>query len=559
MRVKGVLLCVVAVFVLSVVCAGQDKDVVTYGVRPVPAADRTDLDISMTMKGRGEQPVTIGLPSDRFGVPKLHRFVTSISGEDGTRVEPGRDDSERKVYANARNEIHLRYRLSFDPKELEDFTYAPNVSGQHFHVAGCQWMLQIDGTEKRFVIKGEIAGLPRGWQAYSSISADGERFETEASWDDMIQTAIGAGRGGGQRFTFHGKPVNVFVRGRYSIPNSEILQAVRKIVMIQRDEFRDYDQPFYNVIVLPKDDNVAGVRFENMFISFFKADVTREQMYTLMAHEMAHNWFTGSIVKPNAGESPLRYAWFYEGVNDYFARKMLWKAGILTTDDFVKLVNRDLNNIADNPNRAASYDDAVKASKEGRYNQPFIKLSYYRGGLMGLLMDNGIHNGDPKRSLADLVRDVYSTSRTGGGQVTPDEIFAAARRYGYDLRGDFERFIVKGEPISLAGKKFCDAYELRQAMLPSFDRGFGVSSGKLTNVDPGKAAYKAGLRDGMEFVRMSNDNRFSNAWDPDLPLRVIVKDGGMQRTISFFPHGPAKAVFQLSSRSRNATASCRTF
>lgn len=66
-----------------------------------------------------------------------------------------------------------------------------------------------------------------------------------------------------------------------------------------------------------------------MFITFFKQDAIREQIYLLMAHEMAHNWFTSSIFEIKKDEDSFCYDWFYEGVNDYFARKMLFDDGLL--------------------------------------------------------------------------------------------------------------------------------------------------------------------------------------------------------------------------------------
>jgi predicted metalloprotease with PDZ domain len=523
---------------------GNQSAISHYRMKPVPLSDRTNLEISLDYKTTGNQPLTVKLPTDCYGTPKLARFVSSFTGAGGTLVTNGKDDTERIVQPNAQGEIHLKYTLAFDPEALANNTYSPNVGNGYFHVSGCQWMLQIGSREEKRLHIIEMVDAPKGWIFYSSLSPNPAEFKEVASYSDLMRTAFGGGNRGYSQFLIKGKPVSVFVRGKFTIPQAEILKAVRQIVTMQRQRFNDFSQPFYHVVVLPKEDNVAGVRIDNLFVSFFKSDVTRNQLYVLLSHEMLHNWLKGNLIRPPEGETEIRYQWFFEGFTDYFSRKILLDAGLLTRERFAELINRDIINIADNPHKAATYKDMLEAMENGKFGQAFIKLSYYRGALIALNWDAKIRLTGKGKSLSELIQDVYQRALASNGSMDEESFFAFVQKnYGIDARGDFERYLVRGEGIVVAGNALGNDYQLHEGSVWSFDPGFLLSESlqakKISGVKTDGAAYGAGLRNEMEVVRIENYNRFSYAWNPLTPMVVVVKEQNKERKISFFPHGTA--------------------
>src|SRR5262245_48885639 len=84
--------------VLMTSAAGQPNlDKLSYRVRPIPKADRTDLEITLRFNTKGKLPQTIKLPIDYYGTADLHRYVTSFEGEGGTIVRAGKAPTERIV------------------------------------------------------------------------------------------------------------------------------------------------------------------------------------------------------------------------------------------------------------------------------------------------------------------------------------------------------------------------------------------------------------------------------------------------------------------------------
>jgi hypothetical protein len=121
------------------------------------------------------------------------------------------------------------------------------------------------------------------------------------------------------------------------------------------------------------------------------------------------------------------------------------------------------------------------------------------------------------------------------------------------VKGDFERHILRGEPIIPWPGALGPEFTLTAAYVPGFDPGFAIRESyrarSVTGVRPGGGADRAGLRDGMAFRGVRNSNRFGNAWYPDLPLRVlIVADDGEERTVSYLPHGEPIPVMQYRRR-----------
>lgn len=534
---KIFVLAVLVVVSLNVVVSAQiDPSPIHYQIRAVPKPERTELEVTVDLKAPAGKPVTVRLPRDAYGLGDLHRFVTSFEGETGTKVSGGKDAAERIVQPDASGEIRLRYVLSYDPAKLADSTYAPNTGPRHIHVAGCQLFLQVGERDQKYRYGVAMITLP-GWTMYSSLSADASRSEVTASLDDLATgTAFGGSASAPRRFAFHNRPVSIFLPDKFAIPAASINATVEKIVKMQRDFFRDYDQPFYHVVILPKADNVAGMRIPNLFVCFLKPDATPDQLSVLLSHEMAHNWMTSGVIKTKPGDTSLRYAWFYEGVNDYLARKLLLKAGILSPEQFADRVNRDIISIAENPHRAATYAGLIAAASEGRYDQVFNKLSYYRGGLIALNWDAQIRRAGKGQSIGDLIKRVYADAVERGG-LTEEEFFAWTARFGVDGHGDFERYILRGEAITPAADALGSRYCLRETDVPSFETGYTAKNRKVVTVTPGGPAYRGGLREGMEIVNTENSNRWSYAWNPKGPYRMRVRAEGRERIITFLPRG----------------------
>ncbi len=145
----------------------SDGNAISYQIKPVPASDRTNLEIAVQFKAENSNAVKVMLPQDCFGMPDIHRFVTKFEGNGGTSVQEEASSAERMVKPDPSGNVSLRYRLSFDPVLMDEYPYAPHTSATHFHLAGCQYLLSVAGLSNgmEFVAIDNSNRFGNGWSA----------------------------------------------------------------------------------------------------------------------------------------------------------------------------------------------------------------------------------------------------------------------------------------------------------------------------------------------------------------------------------------------------------
>jgi predicted metalloprotease with PDZ domain len=549
-----VIVVLAALFSLSASIAASQTEEFTYKIRPIPQADRTTVEVSLTFQNGGTQPLAVGLPSDCFGTPDLYKYVTRFEGESGTSVSIGDKLTERIVRPGPDGIVSLRYTLSYDPKVMDAAPYSPNTGPGHFHLAGCQYLLPIGDNNKKRRVRIEIRDVPKGWRIYSTNGENAADLSVESSYEDLSSSAIGGGMNAHIFYTKKAR-VAVFVHGEFQIPRAKIYSSIEQIVRVERTWFDDHDQPNYTIIVAPRSNVTAGFAPDNAFVCFVDPKTKNEDLSLLVAHEFFHNWLPNKIeVVQDKNYSELRYEWFSEGFTDYFARRILADANLMTADEFAAAVNQTIQNIADNPHRAKTYDELSALGKVGKFDGVAKKLAYYRGMLIALNWDTQIKRVAKGQELADLIRELYKSAAKSNGKISEKTFFALAGTFGIDASGDLERYIMLGEPIIPDEKALGPDYGLFEIEKPAFDTGFSLEETqkirKISRVRENGPAYKAGLRDGMDFIGIENGYRFSNAWKVDLPLVVKVKINGTEKRVEYFPHGdPVKlAAFRKSTK-----------
>jgi predicted metalloprotease with PDZ domain len=538
-------------FFISFICsANAQTDVFSYKIKPVPQADRTNLEISLQFQAADNKSLTVKMPSDCFGTPDLYKYVTRFEGENGTIVTAREKQSERIVQPAADGKVSLRYTLSFDPNEMDKFPYAPNTGADYFHAAGCQYLLPVgeETVKRRFQI--EMTDVPHDWQIYATSSANASKFEIESSFEDWQSAAIGGGK---NVHTFQTKKarVAVYTHGDFQIPRERIFSSIEQIVRLERAWFDDYAQPVYTIVVAPRSRVTAGYAPENAFICFVDRETRQEDLNLLVAHEFFHNWLPNKIeIVQDKRSADFRFEWFSEGFTDYFAQKILADSKLLAPEKFVESVNRNIYNIADNPHRNKTYDELLALGKVGKFDGTAKKLAYFRGALIALNWEAQIKGGK-KGNLSDFIRALYKRASKTGGKISEQEFYEFARKFGIDARADFEKYIMRGETIVPETNALGKNYELHEAEKPAFDIGFLLEetqkTRKISGVKESSSAYRAGLRDGMDFVGVENAYRFSNAWKADKPLVVKVKIDGTERRFEYFPHGEPMKLWLFSA------------
>lgn len=530
----------------------QDPSALRYELRPVPRGDRTELEVTLRVRS---DATTIGLPEDAYGTPELWRYVTEVEGLEGTVVGQGASALERTVTPSPEGEIRVRYRIAYDPAALERYAFAPSVGSAHFDVAGCQWLLRVGDPTEMQTVALRLVDLPEGWACFTSLAADARELEVRASYDDLVSSRIGAGAFAHGRFERDGRELSVFVDPALELPAEEVVDAVRRIVELQRARMGG-GEPFFRVVVHAREGLLAGTAVPNLFVCFVQPEATRAELYGLLAHEMFHAWLPHRLQLALApGESEIRHEWLYEGVADYAARKLLLDGGLIDADAFAESVNGDLRNLADNPGSAATYEELRRVEASGGWDTAYKKLAYDRGAVIALNWEARLRADPDAGDVVALLQRACAEAEAHGGELAEERLFDLAAERGLDLAGDLARHILEGAPILPAPDALGPDFELVTLELPRFDPGFDLRETfrgrEVAGVRPDGPAAVAGVADGMGYVRIRNSNRFGNVWYADRPLELTVTSDGAERTFAFFPRGEARPVPQFRRRAGN--------
>lgn len=142
-----------------------------------------------------------------------------------------------------------------------------------------------------------------------------------------------------------------------------------------------------------------------------------------VSHEFFHAWNVERL-RPLSLE-PFDYEdanisgelWFAEGFTSYYGKLILCRAGVMTPDEYVKSLARDLNSLINSPARKfsgpigmsqqATFVDAATSIDPVNRENTFI--SYYRyGSVLGLALDLSLRNMDEDKNLDDFMKMLWN-------------------------------------------------------------------------------------------------------------------------------------------------------
>jgi predicted metalloprotease with PDZ domain len=512
-----------------------------YRITPVSASDRTDLEIELRLERDWPTTIDIAPPLNCYGSGlNLSSLVTIASDAPAALREESEQRWELSVPPDGAT---LRYRLSFDPALMETDAFAPSTSANHFHVAGCQWMLTIGDMQERREVIVEFGKLDPVWSVYSSLAPEGGPGIVRGNEEQTAATAIGGQHGEPRRFVVEGRPVEAFVAEAFQMPREQIADWIQDIVTHQRTRMGVFDFPFYTVAIRPRGSVVAGTAVDNLFIAFVSPDASATDILRNVSHEMFHSFLPDRLDLLGPSEdSWVRHLWYSEGVVDYMARSLLLERGLLTESQLADRLNRDLRDLAENPHASWPIDAFERAAAEpGGLSQTMKNVAYTRGALIGAHWDRRLRQRGT--SLAEVLRRLLDRE---GDTLPEEDLFQALDVHGIGAQDDFERQVLLGQTLSPDPELLGPNFELSTVEFPSFDPGFDLRKTfhrrLLTGVDPAGPAFAAGLREGARVVLLENASRFSSSWREHQPLAVIAVVDGRERQFEFMPHGQTLSV-----------------
>jgi predicted metalloprotease with PDZ domain len=533
---------VTTVLVAAASTAGaQTREAIRYTLRfPAPQTNYVDVEAIVPTDGRPsvEMMMAVWTPGS-YLIREYERNVEAVKASAGTRALPIDKTTKNRwrIAAGGAREVTLTYRVY-----SHEMTVRNNWVEADFAL--------INGAPT-FMTLADAAGspdaaynrphdvtieLPAGWK--SSVTGmpdapDGAPNHYRApDYDTLVDSPIVVGNPAIHRFTVDGKPhllVDVGEGGVFD--GARAARDLERIVQIDKQFWGSlpYDKyVFFNLLVSAS----GGLEHKNAVVMMASrwATGTRDKYLawlSLASHEYFHLWNVKRLRPLELGpfdyehEIYPRSLWISEGLTDYYADLQLARAGLYTTDEYLRELSAAIRTLQTTGGRLnqsaemASFDAWIKQYRPDD-NTVNSTISYYtKGAVLGFLLDARIRaaTGDAK-SLDDVMRLAF-TRYSGARGFTPEDFRKTASEVaGTDLGPWFLRALESTEELDYGPA--LEWFGLQLSGLSSVAAGGGeggwlgvktkIEAGRLLveNVPRGTPAHGAGVNPGDEILAIDD-------------------------------------------------------
>ena len=476
--------------------ATSGSDTPAGATTPVPSAPITDvrydvtfdaaagrartLHVAMTFGVAGTEPVLLSLPAWTPGAYEISNFSRWVSGFGATQSTAAAGAAARvldwdrvdydtwRVRPAAKGAVTVRFDYLADTLDnamawaRPDFAFFngtnvflyPEGRGFDFPAtvtvhAEPGWLVVTGMTPSSTAPRSVADPTPRAFQAGNYHDLVDMPFFVGVFDLDSARVAIPASAGGGDRWVrLASYPAGAVTQARRAL-------ALRWMLRVIPQEAAVFGVvPWRSYTTMQVVDSAAaggnGLEHQNSHVDVLSPlELEDPELASLYAHEIFHAWNVKRLRPADLvpyrydAAQPTRWLWMSEGITDYYADVADVRGGVVDSAAFATLVEGKIEEVAAAPPTSladASLATWVHPADGTQY------LYYAKGSLAGLLLDVMIRDAsDGRRSLDDVMRELYQTTFLKGRGFTGDDWWkAVSRAAGGRSFDDFARRYVDG-------------------------------------------------------------------------------------------------------------------
>lgn len=536
----------------------MEKDLICYRVRlSNPAGHRYTIDL--TIPHAAPEGQTLSLPAWIPGSYLIRDFARQIETLQascaGQPVAVHKLDSHTWRCAPCDGPLIISYTV---------YAWDLSVRGAHFDEThaffnGCSLFLAVHGQESAPCLLDLVAPIhARNWKVYTSLPTargharrarpHGFGLYRAPDYDALLDHPVEIGTPQTVSFEAHGATHEMVFTG--VIPNLDLARIAadtQRICAAQIALFEPKTKraPFldstdrYVFMTTVTGDGYGGLEHRaSTALIASRADLPtlgntaeRSEGYQtflgLVSHEYFHTWNVKRI-KP-AAFAPYDLArpnhtellWIFEGITSYYDDLMLLRSGVISEDDYLRILAKTVSNVHRNGGRhkqsvaQSSFDAWTRYYKQDE-NSPNTLVSYYtKGSLVALGLDIEIRQrSNQKCSLDDVMRllwqrygrDFYQGDASGLAEDALPALIQEAT--GIDLTAFIARYAYGCEDVPIQKLLAAQGIQLSWEVAdthPSIEARYRPSADglQLATVYEGGPAHQGGLSAGDTLVAVN--------------------------------------------------------
>jgi predicted metalloprotease with PDZ domain len=307
------------------------------------------------------------------------------------------------------------------------------------------------------------------------------------------------------------------------------------------------DRPYHVFLRFNPANAGGGVAFPNSFVVTYGAGVTGESMKHILPHEMTHTWTANGLGK-----------WYDEGSAVYYQALLPWRAGLISTEQYLDDINKTASRYFTN-----AEIDAPEAKIIPNFfsNMWLNTLAYDRGALYFAALNGKLRRASGgKRSIDDLIRTMVRKERSGE-KITEDTWIALLQTEIGDDAVALHRSMMQGGIVRPESDDYGPCFEREIKKIRRFELGFNPKAlpdgrKQVDALVEGSEAAKAGVKNG-DVVTYPVITTEGVRRDPDATVTMQVARDGAASTITFLPRGAALDVPQWKRVHGVPDAACK--
>ncbi|HRH42263.1 MAG TPA: hypothetical protein PKY82_11610, partial [Pyrinomonadaceae bacterium] len=483
---------------------------VFYEISPFVQNNEAKLKISLSFQGGKTGETMIKLPLEFGGQEQLYKCVRNLRVTTPNAKLSETDKPEIKKITHSPNEkITLEYELVQDwegnpnsggASQNAGGGYRPIIKSDYFHVLGNgAWILPDLKEDAKLTVSIVWSNFPKEWKWANSFGANQTKQTFQTDSGSFLSSVFVGGDFRVNQKLVNGKPIVVALRGKWNFTDDEFTNLVQKVIEVERKFWNDFNHPYYLVTAIPLEGknsySFGGTGLTDSFATFMTTNAKLDNISSLLSHEYFHNWNTiafGGMKEPEA----LLY-WFSEGFTDYYAYRLLFRAGLIDAERYLAQYNEFLTDY---------YLSDVRNEGNQRVLADFFKdygvgkLPYRRGFLLATKWNQIImQQSNGKKSLDDVMKDIFRDAKKGKiKQISKEYLLNLFAKYAnYNFATDIEKYVENGETIGDFNGVFGNCVENFEVKKGKFELGFDFEKSRtakiISELISNSAAFEAGL------------------------------------------------------------------